>query len=133
MPLGALQIDWLIDSRDLGIMRVEVTDAIPESPPKVDGRSNKSGGKRPARRLIRQLNLKSKRGNFLQWFLESEDGGTIGSCMSEFGMTRQNVIAYWTNIVRDHGIGYTLTNNTIRPVLPKGATPQNIFEKDHGL
>ena len=50
--------------------------------------------------------------------------------MNRFGISRQNVFSYWTAITREHGIGYALSQNMIRAILPAYSTPDSVFRKD---
>ena len=92
---------------------------------------NRSGGKPVARSLRKPIKPNTKRAAFLRWHLEDATGRTIGATMASFDLSRQNVITYWTTIHREHGIGYTLENNTITAILPADADPESVFEDAH--
>jgi hypothetical protein len=88
---------------------------------------NRSGGKPAAPRLRRQLKSFSKRAAFLRWFMDDPDGRSVGAAMATFQMTRPNVMAYWTALNRDHGIGYSLSGNTITVELPDRCDLEELF------
>lgn len=77
---------------------------------------SRKGGKPAADMLTAPVKANSKRGRFLEWFLAGNT--SIDSVMEHFGMTRGNVLTYWALLNRDHGLGYTLTADTITPILP---------------
>lgn len=81
------------------------------------------GGKPPAPALIRPLKTSSKRAAFLRWFLEVPEGRAIADAMAAFNMSRPNVLSYWTAIHRDHGVGYSLSGNSITALLPGTIKP----------
>jgi len=126
--LKNLHIQWVLTDRHLRLGVIQPGAGKPAKAPAVDGRTNKPGGKKPARKLLKPVKSHSKRAAFLRWYFDSaEPGRSIGACMANFEMSRPNVIAYWTNIHRDHGIGYALANNIITPILPKGVSPDQIY------
>jgi hypothetical protein len=90
---------------------------------------SRDGGKPAAKSLLKPIKPNSKRARFLRWFLESEDGKgrSIGATMTNFSLSRANVISYWTALQRDHGVGYAITNNTITPRLPSKCDPSELF------
>jgi len=92
----------------------------------------RDGGKSAAPKLRKLVKTKSKRADFLRWFLDDPTGRTVGACMANFEMTRQNVFAYWTAIHRDHGIGYAFSNNTITAILPGKCEASAIFGARNG-
>lgn len=87
----------------------------------------RDGGKPAAKRLLKPIKPNTKRAHFLQWFLDDATGRTIGATMANFKLSRQNVITYWITIQREHGIGYTLANNTITAIMPANCDPASIF------
>lgn len=92
---------------------------------------DRGGGKEPAESILKPIKSHSKRAKFLRWFLEEfEAGRSIGATMATFKMTRPNVLAYWTAIHREHGIGYSLVHNTITVRLPSEETTP-IFGGEH--
>lgn len=79
----------------------------------------RSGGKPAADKLLKPVKANSKRGQFLMWFLL--DGNCrVDQAMDQLGMTRNSILTYWAALNRDHGIGYTLADNEIEPILPAG-------------
>lgn len=88
---------------------------------------SRNGGKPAAKRLTKPVKPAGKRAAFLRWFLAEPGGRTVDAAMANFSMSRPNVFAYWTAINRDHGVGYTLANNTITAVLPPGTDSGSVF------
>jgi hypothetical protein len=91
----------------------------------------RSGGKQAADRLLKPVTSK-KRVAFLRWVLTDPAGRAIADAMTEFNFTRQNVVTLCGAIQREHGIGYEIADNRIRPLIPQGWTPENIFGGPHG-
>lgn len=92
----------------------------------------REGGKPAAHKLLRPVKPKGKRADFMRWFIEDCNGRTVGATMANFNMSRPNVFAYWTMIHRDHGIGYTLSENTIRVQFPADIGPgDSVFMTGH--
>lgn len=89
------------------------------------------GGKPAADKLLRKVAAKSKRGDFLKWFLENPNGRSVRGAMVHFDMKRRAVMSMWFNINRDNGIGYTLTGDTIAVHLPATVKdkPKSCFRK----
>ena len=84
--------------------------------------TRKRGGKETGTALKKPVKAASKRGKFLQWFLE--DGGTrsVREAMAEFGMSRSNALSYLFMLQKDHGIGYSLTGDRATVTLPDGCS-----------
>ena len=91
----------------------------------------RAGGKAAGAKLLKPVRA-GKRADFLRWFLADPKGRTVPEAMSHFGMTRQNVMAYWTAIHRYHGIGYALADARIMPLPPAKCHPSSIFGASHG-
>jgi len=92
-------------------------------------RSKRDGGKPAASTLLKPVKVNSKRAAFLRWFLEAPSGRTIPGAMAHFGISRPNVLAHWTALSREHGIGYALHNGNLKPLLPARCGPSDVFEK----
>lgn len=82
--------------------------------------TRKKGGKAVGVKLAKPVKRTSKRGKFLEWFLEGEGARSVREAMAEFGMTRSNALSYLYMIQKDHGIGYVLTGDTATVALPEG-------------
>jgi hypothetical protein len=80
----------------------------------------KRGGKETGARLLKPVRRKSKRGRFLEWFLEGNGSRSVREAMAEFGMTRSNALSYLYMIQKDHGIGYVLVGDVATVTLPDG-------------
>ncbi|MET3995875.1 hypothetical protein ABID65_007547 [Bradyrhizobium sp. S3.9.2] len=87
---------------------------------------NRDGGKPAADKLLKPCRSK-KRAAILRWFLQFPDGVKVGEAVQQLNLTRSAVFSYWYFIHREHGIGYTLANNTITPLLPPGCDATDIF------
>lgn len=95
-----------------------------------DGNEDKKsrGGKPVGDSLKKPVNRTSKRGKFLQWFLDESSGTrSVRETMAEFGMTRSNALSYLHAINRDHGIGYGLVGDAATITLPEGC--RNPYEE----
>ena len=86
----------------------------------------RDGGKPAADTLLKPCRSK-KRAAFLRWFLERSGGVRVGYAVEQLHLTRSAIFSYWYFISREHGIGYTLTNNVITPVLPPGCNAADVF------
>lgn len=89
----------------------------------------RSGGKLPADKLIKPVKSK-KRVAFLRYALAGNR--TFADVMGEFSVTRQNVVTLCAAIRAEHGIGYEIKGNNIRPLIPQGWTAESIFGGSHG-
>lgn len=93
--------------------------------------TRKKGGKPAGEKLIKIVNVKSKRGKFLKWFIDGGKSKSVREAMAEFSMTRSNALSYLHMINKDHGIGYDLVGDTATIVLPEGC--DDPFEDDSWL
>lgn len=84
--------------------------------------TRKKGGKETSSALKKPVNAKSKRGKFLQWFLDGANTRSIRETMAEFSMTRSNALSYLYMLTKDHGIGYDLVGDMATVTLPDGCT-----------
>lgn len=91
-------------------------------------RDGRGGGKPAAPSLLKPVKPNTKRAAFLRWHLDDFEGRSIGATMAYFGLTRPNVLAHWTAIHREHGIGYALAASTITPLLPEGSDADSIWK-----
>jgi len=82
--------------------------------------TRKKGGKETASKLLKPVKRSSKRGKFLEWFLEADGHCSVREAMAEFGMSRSNALSYLYMIQKDHGIGYTLVGDIAHVTLPDG-------------
>ncbi|WP_027521731.1 hypothetical protein [Bradyrhizobium sp. Ec3.3] len=86
----------------------------------------RDGGKPAADKLLKPCRSK-KRAAVLRWFLQHPEGVRIGEAVQALSLTRSAVFSYWYFIHREHGIGYTLTNNIITPRLPPKCDVAAVF------
>ncbi|MBR0876929.1 hypothetical protein JQ608_06895 [Bradyrhizobium liaoningense] len=86
----------------------------------------RDGGKPAADTLLKPVRSK-KRATILRWFLQFPNGIRVGDAVQTLNLTRSAILSYWYFIHREHGIGYTLTNNIITPRLPPGCDASNVF------
>ncbi|WNO48486.1 hypothetical protein [Achromobacter phage SE2] len=89
--------------------------------PKTEG-SRK--GKQSEEELKKPVKRTSKRGEVLAWFLE--DGGgpkSVHAAMAVFKTTRSNILSHLFILQKDHGIGYSLANNTATVFVPGKVDP----------
>jgi len=84
--------------------------------------TRKKGGKAVGSRLLKPVTETSKRGKFLQWFLDGESSRSIREAMAEFSMTRSNALSYLYMLQKDHGIGYELVGDMATISLPGDCT-----------
>lgn len=84
--------------------------------------TRQKGGKDTAYALKKPVKRSSKRGKFLEWFLDAGGSCSVREAMAEFGMTRSNALSYLYMIQKDHGIGYTLVGDMAHVALPDGCT-----------
>lgn len=82
--------------------------------------TRKKGGKETASKLLKPVKRSSKRGKFLEWFLEAGGSCSVREAMAEFDMSRSNALSYLYMIQKDHGIGYTLVGDIAHVTLPDG-------------
>ncbi|AKQ75806.1 hypothetical protein FDH82_gp16 [Roseobacter phage RDJL Phi 2] len=82
--------------------------------------TRKKGGKDTASKLLKPVKRSSKRGKFLEWFLEAGGSCSVREAMAEFGMSRSNALSYLYMIQKDHGIGYVLVGDIATVSLPDG-------------
>jgi len=80
------------------------------------------GGKEVMSALLKPVKASSKRGKFLQWFMDSEGSRSVREAMAEFSMTRSNALSYLYMIQKDHGIGYSLVGDIATIEMPAGCT-----------
>lgn len=80
------------------------------------------GGKETGMALKKPVKRSSKRGKFLQWFLEGGGSRSVREAMAEFGMSRSNALSYLYMIQKDHGIGYELVGDMATVTLPDGCS-----------
>jgi hypothetical protein len=96
---------------------------VPEQTMKGGADDNRRrGGKETGETLIRPVKAQSKRGKFLQWFLDGSSSRSIRETMAEFSMTRSNALSYLFMLQKDHGIGYVLVGGTATIQLPGECT-----------
>lgn len=137
-PREPLNRDWLVDliqrnwasCQRRGWQRAYDTAAIVLSrlgaaiPQQVmrDGEEDtrQKGGKDVADRLLKLVRRSTKRGTFLQWFMEGGNARGIREAMTHFSMTRSNVLSYLFMLQKDHGIGYSLVGDTATITFPNG-------------
>ncbi len=84
--------------------------------------TRKKGGKEVGSSLLKPVTASSKRGKFLQWFLDGEGSRSVREAMAEFSMTRSNALSYLYMLQKDHGIGYELVGDIATITLPGGCT-----------
>ncbi len=84
--------------------------------------TRKKGGKATGAKLLKPVKAESKRGKFLQWFLDGDNTRSVREAMAEFSMTRSNALSYLYMIQKDHGIGYILLGDMATITLPEGCT-----------
>ncbi|MEE8608970.1 MAG: hypothetical protein V3S55_15305 [Nitrospiraceae bacterium] len=89
--------------------------------------TRKKGGKEVETMLKKPVKASSKRGKFLQWFLDGDCTRSVREAMAEFSMTRSNALSYLYMIQKDHGIGYTLVGDNATITLPEGC--ENPFDE----
>lgn len=82
--------------------------------------NRQKGGKEVADKLLKLVRRSTKRGIFLQWFMEGQNARGVREAMTHFGMSRSNVLTYLFMLQKDHGIGYSLTGDTATITFPKG-------------
>ncbi|UFK26699.1 hypothetical protein [Roseobacter phage RDJL6] len=82
--------------------------------------TRKKGGKDVASTLKKPVKRSSKRGKFLEWFLDNGGSCSVREAMAEFGMSRSNALSYLYMIQKDHGIGYELVADVAHVTLPEG-------------
>lgn len=87
----------------------------------------RTGGKDPAPHIQKPVKTKSKRADVLRYFLRNKAARDLPTAAIDLGVSRQNLLSYWAAIHREHGIGYAIKDGALRPILPPGATPANIF------
>lgn len=80
------------------------------------------GGKDVGSELLRPVRRISKRGKFLEWFLDGGNIRSIRGTIAELGMTRSNVLSYLFLLRKDHGIGYALVGDVATISIPQGCT-----------
>jgi hypothetical protein len=85
-----------------------------------DGRAR--GGKEVAVALERPVKRNSKRGKFLEWFIDGNNSRPVREAMAEFSMTRSNALSYLYMLQKDHGIGYALVGDNANLTFPAGCT-----------
>jgi len=81
--------------------------------------TRKKGGKPMADTLTKPVKLNSKRGKFLKFVMDRENSAEVLACMIEFDTTRSNVLSYFFQLNKDHGIGYELIGGTASIQLPQ--------------
>lgn len=82
--------------------------------------NRKKGGKDVGSALLKPVKASSKRGKFLQWFLDNDNACSVREVMIEFSMTRSNALSYLYMLQKDHGIGYILVGDIATVELPAG-------------
>lgn len=80
------------------------------------------GGKETANSLLKPVKSSSKRGKFLQWFIDGHHTQSVRATMAQFNMTRSNALSYLYLLQKDHGIGYTLIGDQATIQIPEGCT-----------
>ncbi|AJD82808.1 hypothetical protein [Achromobacter xylosoxidans] len=89
--------------------------------PKTEGSRKGKQSEEEIKKLVKRT---SKRGEVLAWFLE--DGGgpkSIHAAMAVFKTTRSNILSHLFILQKDHGIGYSLANNTATVFVPGKVDP----------
>ncbi len=82
--------------------------------------TKKKGGKPVAKRLLKPVKVKTRRGKILQWFLtDPQYTQSILAIMTEFSITRSNALSMLFMLNKEHGIGYDLIGgDTATVILP---------------
>jgi hypothetical protein len=83
-------------------------------------------GKPPALEMKRLLNLKTKAGRIVRWFLD-EGPQLVKTMAKEFEISYGSAFCYLLLLNRDYGIGYTLTDGLADLIIPAG-TPNPFAE-----
>jgi hypothetical protein len=85
------------------------------APPKE--RKERKGGKPCAAALKKPVDRTSKRGKVADFFLGSEQK-SVRECMARLEMTRNSVLSALHVLNKDHGVGYSVVNDTASIVIP---------------
>jgi hypothetical protein len=99
---------------------MEVPTTVVDKTGEADTKSR--GGKQATAILLKVVKESSKRGKFLQYFLDNDGMRSVRETMAEFGMTRSNALSYLFTLNKDHGIGYDLVGDGVTVILPDGCT-----------
>lgn len=128
--------DWLrasIIMKELGaevpkVMTAEAVDAMEANGEDVTGiiiqkpKKQRSAGKEVNPEGFKPLKKQSKRGMVCDFFLK-DTPQPIVECMSEFGMSRSNVLSHLSCANRDQGWGYDIVGDCVKTVVPEGEEP----------
>lgn len=95
----------------------DVADIIIQKPKK-----QRSPGKQVNPEIFKSLKKQSKRGKVCDFFLK-DTPQPIVECMSEFGMTRSNVLSHLSCANRDQGWGYEIVGDCVKTIVPEGSEP----------
>lgn len=82
----------------------------------------KKSGKPAAKKLLKPVKLKTKRGAILDWFIKKE-AGSIREAMAEFDSTRSGILTHLFGLNKDHGIGYEVAGDAVKIDVPGRKKP----------
>lgn len=88
-----------------------------------DGEEEKTrGGKTVEVKLTKPVKKNGRRGQVLVFFLDGGGRRSILEAMAEIDVTRKNLLSQMFLLQKEHGIGYTITGDSIEVHLPEGCT-----------
>ena len=106
--------------RDMSFLRL-----IPETDAEVEAkRHKKKRGKEPDAARFRPIKMTGRRGEVAQFFRVR---GSLPEAMTKFNMSRSGVLSHLFCIWRDHGVGYSVGNDSAELIPPPDV---ELFEKD---
>lgn len=82
----------------------------------------------PGPKLLKPFSAKSKRGKFVKFFVDKNNGGSIFQVMAELSISRASVSSYLCILQREHGLGFNISNGNLIILPPADGAPLFIEE-----